>query len=309
MRPLIVIMGPTASGKSGIAMEAAVRFGGEIITADSMQLYRGLDIGTAKPTPEDRRRVPHHLLDVLDISERSDLFTYRNAAERSIGEIRAGNALPILAGGTGLYLRALLYGLDNMPADQTLRAELDAEFDHPEGEKKLREFMQKNDPGDFERWKDHRRKLIRACEVFRLTGQSMTGLQKTWPKAVQRPDARSFVLHWQRDALKERIARRCAEMLRGGWIEETVRMEKKGLFEAPTAWQALGYPIIRDFLHGRLPENELEERISTATWQYARRQMTWFRGQHPEAEIIELPAETEAVLERIGRRIREYSEC
>lgn len=286
--PFPVIMGPTASGKSALALALARLYHGEIISADSMQVYRGLNTGTAKPTPREQQEIPHHLIDILDLQERFDLFSFRDRAEELIAAIRSRGRLPILAGGTGLYLRAVVYGLDDMPSDRALRAELDAEFDHPEGFERLKTIMRQLAPDDYEKSSMHRRRLIRSYEIYRLTGKSMSELQKTWKKSGPRKDAVQFVLQWERDELKRRIAARCEEMLRSGWIEETERLREQGLFSAPTAWQALGYPLIRDFLDGGIPRGELADRISTATWQFARKQLTWFRGQHPEAIPLDM---------------------
>lgn len=305
--PFPVIMGPTASGKSALALELARRYNGEIISADSMQVYRGLDLGTAKPAPEERREIPHHLIDILEIGERADLFTFRDRAEELIADIRSRGRLPILAGGTGLYLRAVVYGLDNMPADTGLRKKLNEEFDHEPGFEKLKAVMREKAPDDFEKWHQHRRRLLRAYEVFLLTGKSFTSLQKTWKSAGPRKDAAQFVLQWDRGLLKQRIRERCIQMLNSGWIEETERLAKQGLFSAPTAWQALGYPLIGEYLEGRIPGTELAERISTATWQFARRQLTWFRGQHKEAFSIEMPQPAEKAAELVFSMLKNRS--
>lgn len=297
--PFPVIMGPTASGKSALALELARSLGGEIISVDSMQVYRGLDIGTAKPTEQERREIPHHLIDILDIGERADLFTFRDKAEELIADIRSRGRLPIPAGGTGLYLRALVYGLDNMPADESLRQQINAEFDNDSGFETLKKIMREKVPDDFEKWHQHRRRLLRAYEVFLLTGNSFTSLQKTWKKAGPRTDAVQFVLLWEREELKRRIRERCRAMIANGWIEETENLAKQGLFSAPTAWQALGYPLIGEYLRGGFSLDELEERIVTATWQFARRQLTWFRGQHKEAIRLEMPQPMERLLERV----------
>jgi len=296
---VIAVMGPTASGKSALALALAERLGGEIVSADSMQLYRGLDIGTAKPSPEERRKAPHHLLDVLDIAERSDLFRFRDMAWEAVSSIRERGKVPIVAGGTGLYLRALIYGLDPMPSDQALRAELDALYDSEEGFEKLKERMASCDPAALARWGSHRRKLIRALETLLLSGKSISELQTAWPKAKPRPDVLAFKLSWPNAALKERIASRCSDMLRSGWIEEAEAMIAKGLLQSPTARQALGYSTIGEFLSGRVGREEMEERIATATWQFARRQGTWFRNQHPEAFEIAAPASPDAAAKAI----------
>lgn len=284
-----VIMGATASGKSSLALELARRYRGEIISADSMQIYRELDKGTAKPTPEELKEIPHHLVNILNMQERSDVFSMVSRMESAVQEIRERKNLPIVAGGTGLYLRALLYGMDDVPADQSLRKQLDSQFDSPEGHERLKCIMAKECPSDYSRWKDHPRKLIRAREVFLLCGTEMTVLQKAWKERPPRMDAVSFLLVWDREELNRRIFLRCGEMLENGWIEEIERLMSIGLFETPTAWQALGYSIIRDHLLGKIKKDDLCEKISIATRQFAKRQMTWFTGQHPEAIRIPMP--------------------
>lgn len=298
-----VIMGATASGKSALALKLAAEMDGEIISADSMQLYRELDKGTAKPTPQELSDIPHHLVNILNMTERSDVFSMVSRMEQAINEIRERNKLPIVAGGTGLYLRALLYGMDDVPADQTLRKQLDEQFDSPEGHERLKQIMEKECPSDFARWKDHPRKLIRAREVFLLCKTEMTILQKAWKERPPRADAVSFLLVWEREELNRRIFLRCGEMLENGWIEETERLMSQGLFETPTAWQALGYSIIRDHLLGKVKKSELCEKISIATRQFAKRQMTWFSGQHPEAVRIPMPCSMEQAISIIREKL------
>lgn len=289
-RPFPVIMGPTASGKTALALEIARQMDGEIISADSMQIYRGLDIGTAKPSPEERREIAHHLIDIVDMSEKFDVFRFVAEAEKCLSLIRSRGHLPIVAGGTGLYLRALIYGLDPMPSNPALRAEIDRKFDNDEHFPELCSVMEKNDPEDFARFSANRRKLLRAWEVFQLSGQPMVRLQERWKTALPRPDARSFVLVWESAELKQRIKDRCSAMLKAGWIEEAEHFLREGLHQAPTAWQVLGYREIAAFLAGQIKRSDLAERISTATWQFARRQNTWFRTQHPEAIRIHMPS-------------------
>ena len=297
-----VIMGATASGKSSLALELAARFHGEIISADSMQLYRELDKGTAKPTREELAKIPHHLVNILNMTERSDVFSMVSRMERAVKEIRERGNLPIVAGGTGLYLRALLYGMDDVPADQKLRKQLDERFDSPEGHEKLKQIMERECPSDFARWKEHPRKLLRAREVFLLCGKEMTVLQKAWKERPPRTDAVSFLLVWDREELNRRIFLRCGEMLENGWIEETERLMSQGLFETPTAWQALGYSIIREYLLGNVKRSELCEKISIATRQFAKRQMTWFTGQHPEAVRIPMPCSMDQAVSIIAEK-------
>lgn len=284
-----VIMGPTAAGKSELAFALARECGGEIVSADSMQFYRGLDIGTAKPTAEERRQVPHHLIDSMDISEKSDVFRFRTDALRIIGEIRARGRLPVVAGGSGLYLHALVYGLDVLPAKQSLRDELDAAYDNDAHFPELATVMEHECPLDFKRFYPHRRKLIRAREVFLLSGKQISELHSGG--FVPDPAFAQFVLVRDRADLVCRIRRRAAVMLDSGWIEEARTMLAKGLLRAPTAWQAIGYAQIGDYLAGKMTRAELLESIVIATRQYARRQASWFRSQHKEAFTLTVPVE------------------
>ena len=296
--PFPVIMGPTASGKTALALEIARRVDGEIISADSMQIYRGLDIGTAKPSPEERREIPHHLIDIVEMTEKYDVFRFVAEAEKCLAEIRSHGHLPIVAGGSGLYLRALLYGLDPMPSDPVLRAEIDRRFDNDAHFPELAALMEKADPEDLARFASNRRKLLRAWEVFQLSGQPMVRLQERWKNTPPRSDARSFVLVWDPAVLKQRIMDRCRAMLKAGWIEEAEHFLGAGLGQAPTAWQVLGYREIAAYLDGTVTRADLPGRIATATWQFARRQNTWFRTQHPEAVRIPMPSPAAEIILR-----------
>ena len=282
--PLLVISGATASGKSALALQAAIKLGGEIVSVDSMQLYRALPIGTAQPTAEEKALIPHHLTGIYELSERSEVFRFCAEADAVIADIRSRGKLPILCGGTGLYLKALLYGLDDLPGDRELRKELDEKYDSEAGEILLHKRAAEVDPLAFERWKNCRRRLIRALEVFLLTGKSIVTLQQKERKL--RYDVRSFTLELESTVLKERIASRAGKMLDAGWIEEARSAINAGLFSAPTAHQALGYKQIATFLNGGYDRDTLLEKLVTATWQYARRQRTWFRHQHPESCVF-----------------------
>ena len=284
-----VIMGPTAAGKSELAFALARECGGEIVSADSMQFYRGLDIGTAKPSLEERRLVPHHLIDMLDIAEKSDVFRFRADAMKAIADIRSRGRLPIVAGGSGLYLHALVYGLDVLPAKQELRDELDARYDNDAHFPELAAVMERECPDDFRRFYPHRRKLIRAREVFLLSGKQISELQTG--ESAPDPMFAQFVLVRERADLVARIRRRAEIMLESGWIEEARTMIARGLLQSPTAWQAIGYAQIGDCLDGKLTRVELIESIVVATRQYARRQASWFRGKHPDAVFLPVPAE------------------
>ena len=286
MTKVVVIMGPTASGKSALALEWAKARGGEIVSIDSMQVYRGLEIGTAQPTAKERKLVPHHLVGFMDIHERVEVFSFCERADAAIADITARGKLPILAGGTGLYLRSLLYGLDDLPNDPELRAKLDAEYDSDAGETVLHARMRELDPDALEKFANCRRRLIRALEVRLITGRSLLELQRG-----VRPKLRYETEAWRLDpsaeVLKERIASRAHRMLENGWIDEAKQVLDRGLLSTPTAHQALGYRLIAEYLKGSFDRDELEKRIVTATWQFARRQRTWFRHQHPEARVLE----------------------
>lgn len=296
-QPLFVIMGATASGKSSLAIKLAKDLNAEIITADSMQVYRGMDIGTAKPSLLEQKLVKHHLIDIVDLDTRVDVFMYCELAEKCIVDIRSRGKLPMLVGGTGMYIRALLYGLDQMPADQSLRKKLDELYDSDEGFVRLKELMRVKDPIDYKRWYMHRRKLIRALEVYELTGQSITELQKTWEDKLRMP-ATVWNLNWDRVALRERIFERTEQMLNDGWIDEAKLMIENGVFNTPTAHQVLGYKFIGMYLEGSIDYKEMVKQIGTKTWQLARRQRTWFKTKHPEAENVDMPQEYGQLLAR-----------
>ncbi len=290
-KPILVIAGPTASGKSSLAVETAKQFNGEIITADSMQLYKYLDIGTAKPSVEEQGGIPHHLIDILEITDPVDVYDYLKRAEELILDIQARGKLPIIAGGTGFYIKSLLYGLDNLPGDDSIREELFAKYDSDENFTELLAIMTEKCPNDAEKWAKHRRKLIRAYEIFLITGQSLIELQ-----TLQQPQLRyktvMYTLQWDRTILRERIFSRTKEMLQSGWIEEGEKLiNEMDLFSTPTAHQVLGYRQIDSFLKKEIDLPRLEELIATKTWQYARRQLTWFKKQHPEAIPLEMPIE------------------
>ena len=285
--PVVVIMGPTASGKSALALRIAREHNGEIVSADSMQLYRGLEIGTAQPTSAERAEIPHHLVGCFDFHERIDVFTFCRLADEAIASIRSRGRLPIVAGGTGFYLKSLLYGLDDLPADPALRRELDGRYDSDAAEDELRRRLAELDPAAAEKFARCRRRMLRALEVVTLTGKSILELQK------RRAPRLRFAVEAMRldpapEELKLRIARRTDAMLAAGWIEEARSAIGRGLLRSPTAWQALGYRQIADLLAGKCDHDTMRRNIITATWQFARRQRTWFAHQHPEADVLDL---------------------
>lgn len=298
MKPVLIITGATACGKSALALNIARECDGEIISADSMQLYRGLNIGVAKPTATEQAEIRHHLIDVFDFSKRLDVYTFVELAEAAVHDVWSRHKLPIIVGGTGMYIKAFLYGLDPLPSDTALREQLNREFDGADGFERLKNITRETIPDDFERWQQHQRKLLRALEVFKLTGSSITKLQ-----TLKQPELRWPATVWnlvrEREELKQRIAQRTEEMLNAGWIEEARVAIANGLLESPTAWQALGYAVIGKYLDGNIDYETMKERIITTTWQLARRQITWFKGQHPEAEHLQFPCNHQLLIERV----------
>lgn len=255
---------------------------GAIISADSMQIYRDLPIGTAQPTKEERREIPHYLVGEYDLSAPFTVYEFVRRAEAAVRDAESRGLTPILCGGTGFYLKAFFYGLDDLPGDPQLRAELDKKYDNPAGEEALRERMRKLDPEALAKWCHCRRKLIRSLEVKLLTGQSVLRLQRH--NRTLRFPVTAKILRRTPEELRKRIEARTDAMLRAGWVDEAREAIAKGLFQSPTAHQALGYSIIGEYLAGKITREEMRNRIVTATGQYARRQRTWFRHQHPEAE-------------------------
>jgi tRNA dimethylallyltransferase len=302
----ILIAGPTAVGKSRIALQLAEQLGGEIISTDSMQVYRGLDIGTAKPSPAERARVPHHLIDICDLTESFDAAQFARLAHRAVAEIQSRGRVPILCGGTGLYFQAFLEGLGEAPpADAKLRAELEAT-----PLEKLLEELRERDPVTFEKIdKRNPRRVIRAVEVIRLTGQPASTQRADWNSRHSSLATRHFFCFTRSsDDLRQRINARVDEMFRRGLVEETRELLKHGLAENQTAMQAIGYRQVVEHLRGERSLAETVELVKTRTRQFAKRQLTWFRAQK-DLEWIELkPAEPlERAVENLLRRLGEDS--
>lgn len=284
---ILVIAGATASGKSSLALNAASQLNGEIISIDSMQVYRGIEIGTAQPTWEERSLVPHHLVGIKDFMQRVDVTEFVKLAEEKIQEVSSRGALPILAGGTGHYLKTILRGIDDVPASREIRSQLDAEYDFPEKEDILREKLKALDPAGFEVYSNSRRRMIRALEVFLVSGKSILSFQSNMDRPLKY-DCEMIVISHDPEILRERITQRAKIMLETGWIEEAKAALENGLLNSPTAHQAIGYRQIGDYLAGKLNKDELLSKIISSTCQYARRQRTWFRHQHPEAKQVTL---------------------
>jgi len=273
----IFIAGPTAVGKSAIALALAEQLGGEIISADSMQVYRGLDIGTAKPSPADRARVPHHLIDLCDLTEAFDAAQFIRRAQLAVAEIQSRGHVPVFCGGTGLYFKAFLSGLGEAPsANPGLRAELEAvPFEA------LLQELRERDPEAYEKMdKQNPRRVIRAVEVIRLTGKKFSEQRAEWKSKVQSPKSKVFFcLNRQPADLHARINLRVDEMFRRGLVDETRGLLQRGLAENQTAMQAIGYRQVVEHLRGGRSLAETIGLVKIRTRQFARRQLTWFRRQ------------------------------
>jgi len=281
----IFLAGPTAVGKSEIALLLAEKIGGELVTVDSMQVYRGLDIGTAKPTAAERARVPHHLIDVCDLREAFDAAQFIRLAGNAVAEIQSRGHTPVFCGGTGLYFKAFLEGLGEAPAtDAKLRAELEA----APFEALLNE-LRGRDPAAYEKIdKQNPRRVIRAVEVIRLTGEKFSEQRAEWKTQNAKFKTQNcFCFTRPAEDLHRRINARVDEMLRRGLVMETEQLLKHGLAENKYAMQAIGYRQVVEHLRGDRMLAETIELVKIRTRQFAKRQLTWFR-RHGDCEWIEL---------------------
>jgi len=273
------LTGPTASGKSAVGVELARRLDAEIISMDSMALYRSMDIGTAKPTAEQRRSAPHHLIDVFDPHEECSLAQYVEAAGRAAEAIASRGRRALFVGGTPLYLKALLRGIfQGPPADWTLRRRL-ADAARRHGERWLHEQLAQVDPASAARLHPNdQRRIIRALEVYEKTGRPISEWQRQFDIGRPAEDCRVFVLHWPKPELDARIDRRVEAMFAKGLIDEV-----RGLMARPTplsrtARQAVGYREVIEHLEGLRGFAETVELVQRRTRQLAKRQNTWFRS-------------------------------
>ena len=304
--PLLCLAGPTAVGKSAIALNLAEQIGGEIISVDSMQVYRGLNIGTAKPAAEELARVPHHLIDVADLTETFHAAKFVELAHRAIEGIRQRGRRPVLCGGTGLYFRALIEGLGEAPpSDPALRAELER---MPLVEL-LRELDEKDAITGARIDRQNRRRVVRALAVIRLTGRPYSAQRTDWTKpetGFQHSATRIRFLGLSRDPedLRARIDARVEQMFALGLVEETRALLDQGLAQNPTALQAIGYRQVVEHLRGGLSLAATVALVKQRTRLFARRQRTWFRHQ---AAVIWLDLPRDESAESSTARVRALS--
>ena len=275
---VLFLVGPTAVGKSEISLLLAQKVGGEIISVDSMQVYRGMDIGTAKPSPAERARVPHYLLDICELHETFDAARFGSLARQAIHEIQGRGRLPILCGGTGLYFKALLDGLGDAPqADLELRSQLQ-KTPMPD----LLQELADHDPVTFARIdRQNPRRVLRAVEVIRLTGRPFSEQRAAWGDSFSGsgPSVPVFGVTRAPGDLHRRIESRVDEMFRRGLVAETQALLAQGLDRNLTASQALGYRQVLEHLRQLRSLSETIQLVKIRTRQFAKRQMTWFRRQ------------------------------
>jgi tRNA dimethylallyltransferase len=301
--PLIAIVGPTASGKSALALRLAREQGGEIVSCDSLQVYRGLDIGSAKPTPREREEVPHHLIDVADPGEVFSAAEYARQARSALTAIAGRGHLPLVAGGTGLYLRALLEGLFEGPArDEDRRQRLEA-LAVRHGDERLHRLLRHLDPEAAERIGPRDRvRTVRALEVYWATGRPISDLQRQPARPLEGFEPLLLGLAPPRDRLREVVIARTRRMLDAGLVEEVRGLMERGYGPDLRPLQAIGYREATAVARGEMSRDDAEAAIVTATMRFARRQMTWFRHQAEVAWHEDLDSAHAAALAWLASR-------
>ena len=296
---VVVICGATATGKSDIAIEVAQSIGAEIINADSMQLYKGMDIGTAKLSLDEQCGIPHHLLDILSVREDSTVAWYQELARRTISEIHARNKHAVIVGGTGLYIKAILDDLNFPDTDPVIRARLESEA-LEFGTDSLFARLQVEDPAAaLAIDRANTRRVIRALEVIEITGKPFTA---NLPRedSSRYPDAMQFGLVMEREHLRERIDLRVDQMWEEGFVAEVDRLIKDGILEGATAQRAIGYSSLIAMRAGLMTEEEAREETKRATRQYARRQETWFSRDARITWVAPHQPRLETILQKIN---------
>ena len=305
---LPIIVGPTASGKSALALRIAEEVGGEIVSCDSMQIYRRMDIGTAKPTVEEQRLVPHHMIDIVEPWESFSCADYATLAEKAVRDIVSHGRIPILCGGTGLYLDALLRGgmAEEAECDPSYRAELEA-LAETRGNEYVHALLRDVDPESAEGiHPNNLKRVIRALEICRVSGRKKSEIDRENSSldGVFEPLCVGL-FYTDRAVLYERIEKRVDVMIRQGLLDEVRGLEQEGIFErSKTAAGAIGYKELLGFLHGECDLATACDTLKTATRRYAKRQCTWF-GAKPYVARIELEgAPDEKTFEKIVKKTK-----
>ena len=285
--PLICIVGPTAVGKTEIAIQLAQHLDAEIVSLDSRQIYRGMDIGTAKPTPEQQRAVPHHLIDCVDVDQTFSVAEYQRLADTAIAEIRGREKRAMAVGGAGLYFRGIIDGLFDGPgADAEIRAKLQREVDEHDNVA-LHERLRRCDPETANRVHPNNLvRVIRALEIYELTGKPISALQQQWKMNEPRYPFRAFGLNMPRETLYQRIEERVDRMVEAGLIEEVKGLLDQGCPRNCVAMQSFGYKELIDYLDRNRTLDEAIALLKQNTRRFAKRQLTWFRND-PRIEWLD----------------------
>ena len=275
---VIVICGPTASGKTALSIELAKRINGEIISCDSMQIYKDMDIGTAKPTTEEMQGVKHYLIDFVSPDERYSVADYKKEAKTTIKEIMGKGKVPIIVGGTGLYIDSLIYEIEypNIEFDEEYRKKLEQIVEY-EGLEKLYQQAKEIDPEAIRKISENdKKRILRILEIYHATGKNKTEQEKESRKKEVEYDYKVYALNWDREKLYERINKRVDIMIEQGLVDEVRKIYEK-YDKFPTAMQGLGYKEVVEYLKEEITEEEMVEKIKQETRRYAKRQLTWFR--------------------------------
>lgn len=274
--PLIIICGPTATGKSDLALEVAEKFDGEIINADSMQLYKGMDIGTAKLAEVERRGIPHHLLDILSVNQDASVAAYQELARSAIEDIQGRDKTAIVVGGTGLYIKSIIDEMNFPETDPELRAKLESEAELL-GAAELYSRLRLQDPEAAAAIEPaNTRRIIRALEVIEVTGKPYSANLPS-DTSLRFPDAVHIGLAMERASLAPRIETRVHRMFDQGLVGEVERLIGEGLLEGTTSQRAIGYAQVISMINGEMSKEQAIEETIVATRQYVRRQETWFK--------------------------------
>lgn len=280
MKPkVIVIVGPTASGKTSLSIELAKQINGEIVSCDSMQIYKDMDIGSAKPTKEEMQGIKHYMIDEVLPTERFSVARYKKEAENAIEKILKKGKIPIVVGGTGLYANSLIYGIeyDDIKLDEKYREELMEIAKTPEGLENLYQKAKKIDEKAIEKISPNdKKRIIRILEIYRATGRNKTEQEMESRKKEVKYDYKVFAINIERHILYERINKRVDIMIAQGLMEEVKKIIKK-YPEFPTAMQAIGYKEIVEYLDNKITIEDAIEKIKQETRRYAKRQITWFK--------------------------------
>ncbi|GLX06376.1 tRNA (adenosine(37)-N6)-dimethylallyltransferase MiaA [Microbispora sp. NBRC 16548] len=290
--PVIAVVGATAAGKSDLAVELALRLGGEVINTDSMQLYEGMDIGTAKLTQGERRGVPHHLLDIWPVTRTASVAEYQRLVRPLIEDLRSRGRVPVLAGGSGLYVRAAIDDLEFPGTDPDVRARLEKEL-AATGPAPLYERLKGLDPVAAENiLPSNGRRIVRALEVIELSGRPFSATMPSYDAVY---DSVQIGVEVPRPVLDERIGRRVDLMWEAGLVDEVRALAARGLAEGRTAGRALGYAQVLRFLSGEWSEDQAREETVRATRRFARRQESWFRR---DPRVVWLPFDAPDLADR-----------